>query len=87
MIELIEGLERHIYLGETREEGDQVVIVDALIVRYWHAKEVKGVIGIGRYVLHGRSGEDRIDQTGTVRLYRAAIVARTECPLKLEQYK
>ena len=87
MVELVEGLERHIYLGETRDEGDQVVIENALIVRYWHAKEVAGVIGLGRYVLHGRGTDDRIDQTGTVRLYRSAIVARTECPLPLERYK
>jgi hypothetical protein len=60
-------------VGRYVEDGDEVTITDASVIRVWGTSK-----GLGQLV-DGPTSSTKLDKAGTVRAHRGAVVATIDC--------
>jgi len=63
-----------VFVGRLTEHGDHVRLSDAKVIRRWGT-----TAGLGELALTGPTDDTVLDETGTVNVYRSAVVAVIDC--------
>jgi hypothetical protein len=63
-----------VFVGDVSDEGDEVVITGTQNVRRWGT-----TYGLGQLAKEGPQEETQLDESGTVRLHKLAVVCRYDC--------
>ena len=69
--QIIVGQRGWVFIGDVRQDGDQVVIENAQNIRRWGT-----TTGLGQLALEGPQPNTVLDPAGTVMIHQLGIVAR-----------
>ncbi len=61
-------------MGDVRQDGNQIVIDNASIIRRWGTSK-----GLGEIAAGGPTKTTVLDQAGTIRVHELGVVLRLDC--------
>ena len=63
-----------VFVGRYTENGDEVILRDASVVRVWGTTK-----GLGELAMNGPTSKTVLDAAGRVTMHRLAVVATLDC--------